>query len=89
MSWGVQVRAATVSWGGIFDLHVGGLKLDSQLISGRLPVLGRSGSGKSTLLYLLTFLKRPSEGFVIWTFPDAIWLFGDPKDWNEKNPPSA
>lgn len=76
MSWGVQVRAATVSWGGIFDLHVGGLKLDSTQISGRLPVLGRSGSGKSTLLYLLTFLKRPREGSISWTFPDgnrAVW----------------
>jgi len=71
MSWGVQVRASTVSWGGTFDLHVGGLKLDAEVISGRLPVLGRSGSGKSTLLYLLTFLKRPREGWVRWTFPDG------------------
>ena len=76
MSWGVLIRSATVSWGNVFDLHVGGLRLDSKHISGRLPVLGRSGSGKSTLLYLLTFLKRPSEGFVSWTFPDgnrAVW----------------
>ena len=76
MSWGVLIRSATVSWGNVFDLHVGGLRLDSDHISGRLPVLGRSGSGKSTFLYLLTFLKRPSEGFVSWTFPDgnrAVW----------------
>lgn len=76
MSWGVQVQSATVGWGGLFDLYVGGLKLDSQLISGRLPVLGRSGSGKSTLLYLLTFLKRPTQGTVSWLFPDghrAVW----------------
>lgn len=76
MSWGMQVRTATVTWGNAFNLHVGGLRLDSSQISGRLPVLGRSGSGKSTLLYLLTFLKRPTEGMVRWTFPDghrAVW----------------
>ncbi|WP_130470248.1 ABC transporter ATP-binding protein [Candidatus Magnetaquicoccus inordinatus] len=76
MSWGVQIRNATVSWGNSFNLVVGGLKLESNQISGRLPVLGRSGSGKSTLLYLLTFLKRPTEGTVRWSFPDghrAVW----------------
>ena len=76
MSWGVQIRSATVGWGSAFDLRIGGLKLDSATICGRLPVLGRSGSGKSTLLYLLTFLKRPREGWVRWTFPDgnrAAW----------------
>ncbi|MBF0369211.1 MAG: ATP-binding cassette domain-containing protein [Magnetococcales bacterium] len=76
MSWGVQVSAATVGWGKSFTLSVGGLRLDASSISGRLPVLGRSGSGKSTLLYLLTFLKRPQEGWVRWTFPDgnkAVW----------------
>lgn len=71
MNWGLQVRSATVGWGGVFDLHVGGLKLDDDTFSRRLPVLGRSGSGKSTLLYLLTFLKRPKEGWVRWTFPDG------------------
>ncbi|MBF0143539.1 MAG: ATP-binding cassette domain-containing protein [Magnetococcales bacterium] len=76
MTWGVQVQGATVGWGRAFNLKVGGLRLDADAMSGRLPVLGRSGSGKSTLLYLLTFLKRPKEGTVRWTFPDgnvAVW----------------
>ncbi len=78
MTWGVQVRAASVGWG-TFNLQVGGLKLDADAISGRLPVLGRSGSGKSTLLYLLTFLKRPQEGWVRWTFPDGNQAAWGPK----------
>ncbi|MEO5366138.1 MAG: ATP-binding cassette domain-containing protein [Magnetococcus sp. WYHC-3] len=76
MSWGFDVRGATVGWGRSFDLEVGDLGLDAEAVAGRLPVLGRSGSGKSTLLYLLTFLKRPRRGGVRWTFPDgerAVW----------------
>ncbi|MBF0340256.1 MAG: ATP-binding cassette domain-containing protein [Magnetococcales bacterium] len=78
MTWGVQIRAATVGWGD-FSLQVGGLKLDANAISGRLPVLGRSGSGKSTLLYLLTFLKRPRDGWVRWNFPDGSEAAWGPK----------
>lgn len=84
MRWGVQVRTATVGWGSAFDLHVGGLRLDAELISGRLPVLGRSGSGKSTLLYLLTFLKRPREGAVRWVFPDGNRAVWGPKGLDQK-----
>ncbi|MBF0358119.1 MAG: ATP-binding cassette domain-containing protein [Magnetococcales bacterium] len=84
MKWGVQIRSANVGWGGTFDLRVGGLKLEAGEISGRLPVLGRSGSGKSTLLYLLTFLKKPSDGWVRWVFPDGNRATWGPKGLDTK-----
>nr|CRH04241.1 Putative sulfate-transporting ATPase [Candidatus Magnetococcus massalia] len=77
MSWGFEIeKPSSTGWGSSFKLEVGGLGLDADQVGGRLPVLGRSGSGKSTLLYLLTFMKRPREGVVHWTFPDghqAAW----------------
>ncbi|OSM06987.1 ABC transporter ATP-binding protein [Magnetofaba australis] len=80
MSWGFQIeRPASVGWGSAFNLEVGGLELDANAVNRRLPVLGRSGSGKSTLMYLLTFMKRPREGSVRWTFPD-----GHRAQWSRK-----
>ncbi|MEG3638530.1 ABC transporter ATP-binding protein [Magnetococcus sp. PR-3] len=77
MGWGFQIeKPGSTGWGNTFSLEVGGLGLDANNVSGRLPVLGRSGSGKSTLLYLLTFMKKPRSGVVHWTFPDghqAAW----------------
>jgi len=36
----------------------------------KIPILGKSGQGKSTLLYLISMLKRPVKGQIVWTFPD-------------------
>jgi putative ABC transport system ATP-binding protein len=71
--WGVAVENVSVNWGSNHNIleKINFSLAVENLSSAMLPLMGPSGQGKSTLLYLLASLKIPSEGRIMWTFPDG------------------
>jgi len=67
--WGVTLHQVTAHWGGRKILENLSFKLEFS--TNCFPLMGPSGQGKSTLLYLLATLKWPTQGTLMWTFPDG------------------
>ncbi len=76
-TWGVVLDNVTTHWGQQHSSILANITLQFEIptMGIMFPLMGPSGQGKSTLLYLLAALKWPSQGKIIWQFPNGK-IFG-------------
>ncbi len=76
--WGVILSKVATHWGNERNILENiNLKIEIPKKAIMFPLMGPSGQGKSTLLYLMAALKWPTQGKIVWKFPNGkIFAWG-------------